>query len=330
MKNKNLIWGGILIALGLLFLGENFDWFHLNLQSIAKFWPILFILAGINSIIARKTGATPTALTGILIFLAIPLGISSTFNRGVDQIENKIGNIFDDNDNFDDNDEDNETSTPEMTVNSKTVIYANEKEAKLNLTGGAAEFSNFEETTNLFNAKTNLSGKADFKLTTSSDEGKTNIDFKMSNFKTRKYDSDSSDMDIDLNSKNKIEIGLNKKPIWDLEMQFGAGLAKFDLSDYKVKSFDIETGAASLDLKLGDLLQNSTVKVKSGVAKVHIRIPKSVGCEVEVEGALNSKDFQDFEKDGNGHYQTSNFGTSSKKIIIKLEAGLSSLEIERY
>ena len=327
MKNKNLIWGGILIALGLLFLGENFDWFHLNLQSIAKFWPILFILAGINSIIARKTGATPTALTGILIFLAIPLGVFTTFNRGVDQIENKIGNIFDDNDNFDEKD-DNESD--EKTLNIKTVVYTNETEAKLNLTGGAAEFSNFEETTNLFNAKSDLSGKTDFKLTTSTDNGKTNIDYKMSNLKSRKYDSDSSNINIDLNSKNKIEIGLNKKPIWDLSMQLGAGLAKFDLSNYKIKTVDIETGAASLDLKLGDLLQNTEVKVKSGLAKIQIRIPKTVGCEVEVDGALNEKDFEDFEKDGNGHYHTSNFSSATKKIKIKLEAGLSSLEIERY
>jgi hypothetical protein len=45
---------------------------------------------------------------------------------------------------------------------------------------------------------------------------------------------------------------------------------------------------------------------------------------------LNAKDFDDFEKVGNGVWQTKGYNTATKKITLNVDSGLSSLKVDRY
>jgi Domain of unknown function (DUF5668) len=268
MKNKNTIWGGLLVFAGILFLGENMDWWHLSMRGFAKFWPLLLILAGVNYILNKKYDATPSGLTGILIFFAILFGTSYSVEKKVYKFGDKIEKTFDfdDDESLEDREDskDNETSTGNFPIE-----MGNTEEATLNFTGGAGDFKFVEEDSKLFFGKSDNSRKQDFKLTSSSDGNKTTIDFNMKSKLNRKYDSDSTKISFDSDDfDNQVKMGLNKKPIWNFDMKIGAGKGDFDLSKYKVKNVEIQTGAASLELKLGDLVSNQDIKIESGLAKI--------------------------------------------------------------
>jgi hypothetical protein len=49
-----------------------------------------------------------------------------------------------------------------------------------------------------------------------------------------------------------------------------------------------------------------------------------------MDGALNSKEFDGFKKLKSDLYQTANFDSTKKKIYIKIDSGVSSLDINRY
>jgi hypothetical protein len=150
------------------------------------------------------------------------------------------------------------------------------------------------------------------------------------------------DIELDFGLKNKkITFGkndfdsqvlfkLNKSPIWNIDLYIGAGEVDYDLSKFKVKRVEIKTGATDVNLKMGDLYPSSTLKIESGVAKINLDVPESSACEIEMDGALNAKNFDGFTKTGNGRWETSNFKTAKNKITIKLESGLSVVDIDRY
>jgi len=52
MSKSNLIWGLILVIIGLIFLADNLGWAHFSLWRIIRdWWPLLVIWAGIDMLI---------------------------------------------------------------------------------------------------------------------------------------------------------------------------------------------------------------------------------------------------------------------------------------
>ena len=87
---------------------------------------------------------------------------------------------------------------------------------------------------------------------------------------------------------------------------------------------------ASVDIKPGDKQDRVDVDIESGVASVKIKVPESIGCEIKMDGALNAKDFDNFEKIKGGVWQTKGFDKTTKKIYLNVDSGLSSLKVDRY
>ena len=130
--------------------------------------------------------------------------------------------------------------------------------------------------------------------------------------------------------KNKLDIELNENPIWDMKLDIGAAKASIDLTKFKVKNLDLNTGATQVFLKLGDDYENTNVDVEMGAASLEIYIPKDSGCKVTGKMFLISKDLEGFSKIRKRHYETKNYETASNKIDIDIQGGVSSLEIKRY
>ncbi|NBA87615.1 hypothetical protein GVN16_17720 [Emticicia sp. CRIBPO] len=340
-KQRNIFWGALLIVFGFLFLAHNYHWFNLDFsfREVAKFWPLMIVLAGVAVFFSEKRTIF-NATSALLIAFAVPLAIYSTTSNVVDRVRDEVNDDLnfhwddedDDHNNYDDNDDDSYNDDGYTSDSNRTEQEFNVKlepeitEAALDFSGGAAEFHLEDSPVNLFEAKTKLSGGA-YKLSEQKIGSLHDIEFSMKSKKNK------GDMDINLGNKginNDVYLKLNKKPLWNIDLNIGAGDVKFDLSSYKVKNMDINTGAASIDLKLGDLVTESKVKVKSGVAKVEILVPKSAACQIVMDGALNAKDFDDFSKVSSGKWQTDNFDKAANKIYISVESGLSAVKVKRY
>ena len=130
--------------------------------------------------------------------------------------------------------------------------------------------------------------------------------------------------------KNRVFLKLNTNPVWDLEFNVGAAKLEMDLSPFKINSLDIDGGAASIEVRLGDLADNTEINIDAGASSIVIKIPENVACEINTDTFLSTKDLKGFNKIGKNTYISENFADCDKNINIKIDAAVSSLKIIRY
>ncbi|MBE9460514.1 LiaI-LiaF-like domain-containing protein [Dyadobacter subterraneus] len=348
MKNsRSIFWGGMLIIIGIFWLLRKLDIFFFHWDAILPYWPVLLILAGILLILTNKYTAA-RGLVGLLIVIAVFGGLTSRTGRVFDRHRDNWNFNWNDHDNDwdhdDDNDDDDDEGDNDDDKDSDYEEDSNRQEegsykkpvnnsyqyemedfiqkANFNLEGGAGSFTVKGNTDKLFEADTRssvlgfLSNTSINKLANSA-----TVNLKMEDGNVKIHKGELS---------NKADIELNIKPIWTIDLGLGAGSGNFDLSNYKVENLKVSTGVADLDIRLGDKLDNSNVKIDAGVASLGLEIPKTVGCEIKLDGALNLTSFDDLEKINDKLYRSPGFDKATKKIMISFDGGLSKVKIKRY
>jgi hypothetical protein len=323
MNSKNLVSGGFLILLGILFLGKEFGWFHINWNEITRLWPLLLIYLGIVAFFGKDNRSnSATVIVIILLCIIVPVALVRSCKNNVENAFNErdIHIDLDDDDDDKDNDDDDRATFKGTNQRLVEAMTPEVKEAKFNFSGGAAEFIINQTSKELIEADAEL----DFGSISLKKDGTGNnptVDFAL---KGKKHN-----IHIDENNHNKIKLKLNPAVIWDMNFEFGAGKADFDLSEYKVKSLSIKTGVTKTDVKLGDKVDNLDVKVESGLTSIEFKIPTAVGCQIDIDGGLNAKDFEGFVQ-RNGRWETPNYDKATKKININFDGGLQELKVSRY
>lgn len=333
--------------LGIFWLLRNMGFLHVDWHEVSRFWPALLILAGIGLLASGgERGSVGRGISGILIALAVLAGITHRTERSLDRHRDNWNFGWDNNDEDEEKDEwdfgdrkrerdrgyDDDENTQDKDSESEKIDVKNGhyeydmendlREATLNFEGGAGEFKLKGTTDKLFESDTRSSaGGFTANIRNNRNANTAVIDFKMENNHVELKNG---------RMKNEVEINLNEKPIWNIDLGIGAGKANFDLSDHKVKSLKVSTGVADLELRLGDKVPQADVQIESGVASVTLEIPKSVGYEVRIDGALNVKDMDDLVKVNDNLYRSADFDTASRKIAIRYDAGLSKVKIKRY
>lgn len=317
MKTDRIMWGIILLFIGGVLLLENFNIIDFYWSSIWRFWPVFLIIAGLNILFNKNKSQMGGAISlGVLI---IALGV--LFYRGIQPRHNEnkwldksfepnIDMDFDD-DQGHDRGKESRFSAPLPDVVAKRTV--------LNISGGGTSFELKGETDSLFTASTHRS-RTGYSLVNETVDSVNTLTFKMKGKSSWSVNEGGNDVDF----------LMNKNPEWEIHMNMGAGEVKFDLSEYKVRSFNFDGGAAALDIRIGDLLPIADVTVKTGVADVKLNVPEGVGCRITTKTGLSAKDFNGFTKLKEGLYESPNYASSTKKVFIKLDGGLSNFEVHRY
>ncbi|GAB3936224.1 LiaI-LiaF-like domain-containing protein [Larkinella terrae] len=335
MKRSGLFWGIALMTLGVLFLARNYGWFYIDWSFFSRFWPVLVILAGLNLMFARRNAAAGLVTT-VLLAVSVPLAFFAMFHHNGwngrwdnDRYEYHSNQDDDDDDDSDhnrndnDDDDDHDNDRPKVqTSHIAEPMDAIIDQANLKFESGAGRFYIGAPSDSLIEADTRMSvSKYSMSVNRSNESRSADIDLKL------------DDDEIDLKSGelvNLVDLRLNPKPSWAFDFGIGAGQADFDLSPYSVRSVKLGAGAADIELKLGDRAPQSDIRIESGVTSVTLKIPKTVGCQVETEGALTVKKFDGFDEIGGGIYQTPGYAASPKKITVHYQGGVSRFKIERY
>lgn len=339
MRNsKGVVWGGLLVIIGTFWLLRTMDLIHIRWREILPYWPVLLILAGVILLVTKGRNSMSSGFVSLFITMAV---FGAIFNKsGKAFNRDRWGlNWHDDNEDYDRNDnnedDDSDEDTDDEYLNDRkgkagniingTYNYPMEdfiQKAKFSLEGGAGSFKLEGTTSQLFEATTesSLLGFVS-KNSINKLDNSASVDLKMEDGDVKIKNGDIT---------NRAKIKLNDKPVWDIDLGIGAGNGDFDFSNYKVEKLKLSTGVADIDLRLGDKNPNTDVKIEAGVASVTLELPGSTACEMFMEGALNSKEFEDLEKVGDGHYRTPGFEKAKNKVTVKYEGGLTSFKIKRY
>lgn len=319
MKLNRVMWGIILLFVGVVLLLENFNVIAFYWRNVWSFWPVVLIISGVNILFNKNKSQTGNMISlGVLVVM-----LGFVFYKGQQPPTHRLwfGDSFSRDLDFDmDVEEDNHDSTEMISFSEPLLAVDSAKKSILNISGGGTSFDLQGETDSLIVADVERRN-GNYTLQKESNDSLNTLTFKM---KTQKGKWDFND------GGNKVDFKLNKNPEWTIQMNMGAGAVDFDLTDYKVRTFRFDGGAASLDITLGDLLPITDVVVKTGVADVKISIPEGAGCRIKTKTGLSAKDFEGFNKVDNNNYETANYKSAARKIFINLDGGLSNFEVSRY
>lgn len=313
MKSDKIVWGFLLVFAGVIILLDNFGVIDFHWGAIWRLWPLLLILWGAELVFSNRNNPSgPWIVGGLTLAALIYAGYYGSTHRSDDIRWGR---------NFRWNSDENRGSSEFKTDRFSEPYSDSIRRAELNIQGGATTYRLKKSTSNLFEAEIKHQfGK--YSLTRTTRDSAEVLSLKI---------PDSTHIRGPHNfSLNKIDMQLNVNPLWNINLEMGAGKADFDLSAFKIAGLHIEGGASSFEIKLGSLQETSNITVEAGVSKVRISVPSVAGCIIKVESGLSSNRFDGFNKQADGTYVTDNYHAAAKKITINLEGGVSDFEVRRY
>ncbi len=312
MKYRHVFWAFILIAIGILFMLNNFGVLEFGFRTLWSLWPLILILWGI-SILPIKDGIKIIALVTVLALTVI------FFNRISEKsswfhFHNFRG--FSDKDWEDDEDKSStynyqpqNLSVPNDSLAAKGELKLEAAAGNFTLQGVTSDFLSFNKTGDIGN----------YSLTTNDENGRKYINLSLEKSGVRHTVNE-----------NKVEIKLSERPSWNLDFDIGAAEILMDLRDYKIDTTTINAGASSIDIKIGDKNALTVMTFNAGASSIKVDIPKESACQIKSESFMISKEFDGFTKKGDGIYQTANFATGKNKILLTVKTAISKIEINRY
>lgn len=318
-KKKYLALGFALLVFGIMYLANSLSYNFPDLSYLLKFWPIIFILWGLDYIFVNPLLKMPISilkgtyfglLAGVIFFSS-----HSNFELFNWNISNHSINYINDND-----DDEGDTSS----------TLANK---------GGNQLDKIDKITN---ATFNLESAASVLEISSSNDYSYFVDSlnsSMNNDINWCLNDDSSRLDLSVEyskqknilnkNKSKNKLLLFEKPVWDMNLEFGAGSLNLDFSRLAIKTMKLSAGASAINLKLSDKYENSNISLETGLSSINIMLPKTVACVISGEMALSNPKFKDFVKDG-PTYRSKNFNQAKNKIYLDIESGLSSVNVNWY
>ena len=229
MKTGKIVWGMIYIFIGSIFLLDNFNLIDFYWVSVWRFWPVIFILIGINMLLSRFVNQkiVPALVAAITLLTLALIGYQgSRPNNDSRWISFQFDN--------DDSGNDSTQNAPSYFIEP----YGGAKRAELRIQGGATSFKLQDTTSSLFEADVKRPF-AKYTLTKSISDSVEVLNFRMRSGEQR--------WNLDEMENNETNIRLNLTPVWDIHIDMGAGEAIFDLTPYKISSLKFEGGAASFE-----------------------------------------------------------------------------------
>ncbi|PJA98588.1 MAG: hypothetical protein CO128_06765 [Ignavibacteriales bacterium CG_4_9_14_3_um_filter_30_11] len=308
MKTKSIFWGAFFITLGLLFLLNNFGSLNYEFYNLWKFWPAFIVLLGLALLVK---GSVFKGFFSGMAAIVLALTLFAGFNSAKYFFTNEHNwNDFNNNVVLD-----SDRTYATFSEEYDPIV----KSAKLYFNAGAGAFKLKQSTNKLFFVNSEgLKYGYSFK--------KDDDNFAVINF----WGKQSNVRWFRKQFKNRTAIELNVNPNWILDFNLGASSMDFDLSQYNITKLNIDMGAASLNLKLGIPRTETKVIIDAGASSMDIYVPELVGCQIDADINLSSKNFKGFEKIKSGLYRTTNFAESIKKIYFNIDSGVSSISISRY
>ena len=304
MKHHNIFWGGVLVVIGVLLLLSRLDLFGIDWWAIGRLWPFLLVFWGVSILPVKgiyKVAAT-LILAGAFILIYV--------NMPERERKTKDFNIT--------NEWDDEDTTGTFGGQLFTEPWENGvEEASLRLNAAAGAFRMGGTTGELIVGRSE-GNRATYNYKVERDGTKAAIVIKEEGGRRQSR-----------NRSSDFSMMLNPLPLWQFKFDIGAADFDFDLKDFRVSKIDIDAGASSIKLKIGDKNPETKIGINAGASSSYIEVPESAGCMLTGSTVLSSRDLQGFDKISKGKYQTPGFDSAQQKIFVKVDAAVSSFEIRR-
>lgn len=290
---NKVFFGFFAVVYGLAFIINCTGLIYLNI-NLHLVWPLFIIFIGLS--LFRKKDVISTSLGATVTAICMTLVLIS-FMSSVSVNRNSVS-IF-----------------PLSTEKAEGIEKAN-----INITAGAGEVMIYGiDSGKLINGEvqTNL---AEVKVDSQVDNNVQNVDVSMTGAK-KWFGNDF---------KNEFFVGIDKNIPIKLNINSGASNNTINLAGVKAESVVVNTGASNVDLTIGEEMDNTDVVIEAGASSINLNLPNTVGVKIFVESGMSSQDLPNFVSLEKNTYQSLNYESSSKKIIVNVKMGMTSLNVNWY
>ena len=295
------------------------DILDFSFKALVGLWPLLLVGWGISILPVKSIYKTAAS---ILIILAA-LVYASTSDRDFWWENHNFNSFKHGNVHFNTSDDDDEESSERdetyYSFDFDEEMDSNITEAKLEMDVAAGKFR-IDESVNehliAFDAYSNI-GPYNSNMVTNGKKAEIFISMEDAIIKNG-------------TNRNRATVKLNPSVVWDLDFDIGAADFRGDFKKFKVANIDIDGGASSIKIKLGELQKETHISIDAAATSMKIDIPENAGCKINSESFLVDLNIKGFSKNSDGEYISENYNESDQKIYIEIDAAISHLEVRRY
>lgn len=313
MKSKNLFLGIIILFVGVIALLASLDVISFSWRVVFRLWPMLFILLGVA--ILPINDYLKSGLLVVLLGVGCLLYHNEVKKHPVSSVCSRFMNHIK-TDWWSDDDEPDEDGPFNQDFSEPFGSYSH---ATLNVDFGAGEFEIKQPCAELVKVSSR-NNFVKYSMLVERDDDCANV----------YVNEERNAKHFPKNLNNEFDIAMSDFPLWTVNIETGASDCDFDFSPYKIEKLDIEAGVCDMEIRLGDRGCNTELIVESGVSDIKIEVPASMDCKIYVDSAITSKDFDGFEKTEKGVWEAFGYGSIVHSVVIKLDCGVSNIEVERY
>jgi len=318
MNQFRFLFGFFFITIGSLLLAHNFYPFFV-FESVWRLWPLILLLLGISSLVKQVT-VKKILMSGIGLIAGIiifsdgdhkGIVIDSDSDEKVSEIRDSISVPYD----------------PALSDTTYLSISAGAASIDIGLNGDSSLML-IQRQAEVFENDSEINGG---NLDENNPGSSFSIDHKIRDGINRVDLEFGGNLTLFGNQKlKKALVLLNPRALWNIDIDGGATSMNADLSALRIATLNLEVGASSVSLRLGAIQDSSFYHIEGGAAKFFIEIPEDAGCRITQESGLSKHDFPNFIKKADNVYESPNYATSTKKIILDIQTGVSSVAVQRY
>lgn len=127
-----------------------------------------------------------------------------------------------------------------------------------------------------------------------------------------------------------LDVKLNQSVAWSVTENSGASTTRLDLSHARIGTININTGASSHDLYLGDPTGIVPVTINGGSLNVHVHRPQGVATSIAISGgAVNlNADGRQTHGIGNVSWQSAGFSIESDGYQVEVHGGACNVTLD--
>ena len=304
-RGPDLFWPIILIGVGVIFLLANLGVIPSNpWPAIWNLWPVILIVIGLDILFGRRSvlGGLIGAVLGValivgLIFLLIARPNLPGFNFNFDNAQLQNRHI----------------EAPLAGIQTVNATF--------DFDSGDYRLYALSDSDKLIDGDVNYYGNLTFDVNASNDRANVRLD---SGFSGAFFGF--------MTPAERWDVGLNTKPVYDLDLNFGSGGGKADLAQLTLSGGQINAGSGHVEVSL-PAAGKGTLRVDAGSGGMTFRMPSKLALRVEYDhgsGGINPSSrvrLVSGDRNRDGIYETESFSSADNALTLVINGGSGSINI---
>ncbi len=300
---RGVFWPLLLIALGLIFLLQNFGFISgVSWRAIASLWPLLLVLIGLDIAFARRWPVATLVAEVLVIAAGLALvAYSPNLARGIPIVGNGDGLG------------ETDVSVPRDDATQLNLTLNGGGTQSYHVSGGSAQLVEAHSTSDDLRLRTSGTTRADVR-----------VDQVSSGFF---HPVGPGDLQIHAASDVPTSLTIN----------VGAGEFDVDLSDVRVTDARVNVGASSMRFVLPKPSGDVAIRMNGGASSIVVVVPDGVEARIATTGGLltlRSDNTRLGSGGGTGgcvacgsSVETSGYGSAHDRVTLTISAGASSIVV---